>query len=144
MQVVLVSLPSGWQSEVFLVLHVGLCLAAQFVCQTPALLCCILGFALCKALALFTLQSGKIHSFSFVCHLCCLQFRCSSPSWKPIILHTILVQVRSCCVVQVSQAEAWAGVCNLGTTPMPFFLQVAIPLLNFYYDGIHCLCSCAA
>ena len=28
----------GWQSEVVLVLHVGLCLAAQFVCLTPALL----------------------------------------------------------------------------------------------------------
>ena len=55
MQVVLVSLPSGLQSEVVLVLHVGLCLAAQCVCQTPALLCCILGFALYTALALFTL-----------------------------------------------------------------------------------------
>ena len=55
----------GWQSEVVLVLHVGLCLAAQCVCQTPALLCCILGFALYTALALFTLLIALLELFAF-------------------------------------------------------------------------------
>ena len=54
----------GWQSEVVLVLHV-LASAWQHNLSAKLLPCCILGFALDKALALFTLLIALLELFAF-------------------------------------------------------------------------------